>query len=315
MREAGVTAGQVRPILKWAGGKRQLLPELRPFYPPRFRRYYEPFLGSGAVFLDLHNTGRLGRAEVRLSDINADVIGCYRIVRDSPDAVVEALRALEASYKSGGAAHFYDVRDQAFNPARRKIRDSGDPAGAYTPSLAAMLIFLNRTGYNGLFRVNARGEFNVPAGRYGNPTICDEENLRAWSAALANPRVSLDVRPFDAALADAGRDDFVYLDPPYAPLSGTARFTSYTAGGFDAGQQEVLQQTVIALASRGASVLLSNSAAPQIRSLYAGRGKARRAGLRATTVAARRAINSRASSRGPVREYLITNVPRCKLLV
>ncbi len=300
----------VRPILKWAGGKRQLLPELRRFYPRRFSRYLEPFLGSGAVFLDLHNRGLLGRGEARLSDINADVIGCYRTVRDAPHDVVSALRALETSYRSGGAAHFYDVRDQAFNPARRAIRDSADPAGGYTPALAAMLIFLNRTGFNGLFRVNARGEYNVPAGRYGNPTICDEQNLLAWSAALSRPGVSLEVCAFDAALQDAGRHDFVYLDPPYAPLSGTARFTAYTAGGFDALQQRALQRTVIALAARGASVLLSNSAAPQIRQLYAGRGAARLAGLRATTVAARRAINSRAASRGPIREYLITNVPR-----
>lgn len=300
----------VRPILKWAGGKRQLLPELRPFYPRRFDRYVEPFLGSGAVFLDLHNGGFLDGREVRLSDINADVIGCYGAVRDWPGEVIAALRTLEARYKSGGAAHFYDVRDQAFNPARRAIRAAGNPAAAYTPLLAAMLIFLNRTGYNGLFRVNARGEFNVPAGRYANPTICDEANLRAWSAALARPGVSLEVRAFEAALADAGQGDFVYLDPPYAPLSGTARFTAYTAGGFDAVQQERLQRTVIALAARGASVLLSNSAAPLIRALYTGRGPARRAGLRATTVAARRAINSRAASRGPVREYLITNVPR-----
>jgi DNA adenine methylase len=315
MRDARAPVRNVRPILKWAGGKRQLLPELRRFYPRRFDRYVEPFLGSGAVFLDLHNGGALDGRVVQLSDINADVIGCYRAVRDSPNAVIAALRALEAGYRSGGAAHFYDVRDGEFNPARRAIHASGDPAGAYTPALAAMLIFLNRTGYNGLFRVNARGEFNVPAGRYGNPKICDEANLRAWSAALARREVSLGVSAFDSALADAGQGDFVYLDPPYAPLSGTARFTSYTASGFGAGQQEQLQIMVITLAGRGASVLLSNSAAPQIRALYAGRGPARRAGLRATTVAARRAINSRAASRGPVREYLITNVPRCKLLV
>lgn len=313
MHDAGGPLDHVRPILKWAGGKRQLLPELRPFYPRRFQRYFEPFLGSGAVFLDLHNTGRLGRAQVRLSDINADIIGCYRAVRDAPGEVIRSLRVLETRYRAGGAAHFYDVRDQEFNPARRALQD--DPAAEYTPALAAMLIFLNRTGFNGLFRVNARGAFNVPAGRYANPKICDEPTLRAWSGLLANPRVSLEVSTFDAALKGAGEDDFVYLDPPYAPLSGTARFTSYTAGGFDAGQQEGLQKLVIALASRGASVLLSNSAAPQIRALYAGRGAARTAGLRATTVAARRAINSRAANRGPVREYLITNVPRCKLLV
>jgi DNA adenine methylase len=308
-----IRAGAIRPILKWAGGKRQLLPELRPFYPRRFNGYFEPFLGSGAVFLDLHNSRLLDGRDVHLSDINADIIGCYRAVRDSVEQVIGALDALDAGYRAGGAAHFYDVRDRLFNPERRRIATGGDPAAAYTPALAAMLIFLNRTGYNGLFRVNARGEFNVPAGRYVNPKICDAANLRAWSAALGNPRVSLSVRAFDAALAGAGQMDFIYLDPPYAPLSGTARFTSYTAGGFGDLQQEQLQRAVIALAARGASVLLSNSVAPQIRLLYAGRGAAHHAGLRATTVAARRAINSRAASRGPVREYLITNVPRCKL--
>src|SRR3954470_3022209 len=304
-----VATGVVRPILKWAGGKRQLLPELRPFYPAQFTRYLEPFLGSGAVFLDLHNQGLLHGREVALSDINADVIGCYRTVRDEVDEVVQELRSLDRDYQLGGDAHFYGIRDRAFNPARRHVHARPDPAAAYTPRLAAMLIFLNRTGYNGLFRLNARGEYNVPAGRYTNPTICDEENLRAWSAALRRPGVTLRVAPFDAALGDAGHDDFIYLDPPYAPVSQTARFTSYTAGGFDAEQQLLLQRTVIRLACRRAFVLLSNSAVPQIRALYT-RQAARCAGLKATSVAARRAINSRASSRGPVREYLITNVAR-----
>jgi DNA adenine methylase len=300
----------VRPILKWAGGKRQLLPELRPFFPRHFRRYFEPFLGSGAVFLDLYNTGALEGRQVRLSDINADVIGCYRAVRDSIDEVVAALRALEARYRLEGAGLFYDIRDGAFNPVRRRLQAGGDPMRGYTPSLAAMLIFLNRTGFNGLFRVNARGEFNVPAGRHAHPTICDEANLRAWHAALRRRGVTLEVCAFEEALVDAGADDFAYLDPPYAPASVTARFTAYTAGGFDASRQQALQQTVIALAARGASVLLSNSAVPQIRRLYANHQAARSAGLRATTVSARRAINSRASARGPVREYLITNVSR-----
>src|SRR4029077_10300203 len=113
----------------------------------------------------------------------------------------------------------------------------------------------NRTGFNGLFRLNSRGEFNVPMGRYTNPTICDEDNLRAWSQALRRPGVSLRVAPFDVALRDAGEDDFVYLDPPYAPVSTTARFTAYTAGGFDGEQQQLLQRTVIRLACRRASVL------------------------------------------------------------
>jgi DNA adenine methylase len=300
----------VRPILKWAGGKRQLLPELRPFYPLSFNRYFEPFLGSGAVFLDLHNMGVLADRTVCLSDINADVIGCYRAVRDDVGGVIAALHEHERKYRSGGGAHFYRVRDGVFNPQRRAIHASDDPAGSYTPALAAMLIFLNRTGFNGLFRLNARGAFNVPHGRNANPRICDEENLRAWSGVLRRPGVGLDVCSFDVALERAGRGDFVYLDPPYAPLSGTARFTSYTADGFDHVAQARLQRAVLQLTGRGASILLSNSAAPQIRALYARDRRALKAGLQASTVSARRAINSRASSRGPVREYLITNVAR-----
>lgn len=303
-------AAAIRPILKWAGGKRQLLPELRPFYPRAFSRYVEPFLGSGAVFLDLLNARLLENRRVALADINADVIGCYLAVRDRPADVVAALRALESGHRKGGDGHFYAIRDGQFNPARRAVQGSSDPATGYTPRLAAMLIYLNRTGFNGLFRVNARGDFNVPAGRYANPLICDEPNLYAWSAALRRPGVTIEVAAFDAVLARAGQDDFVYLDPPYAPVSGTARFTAYTAGGFGPVQQETLQRMVIALASRGAAVLLSNSIAPQIKALYARHRGAKTAGLRATTVAARRAINSRAASRGAVREYLITNVAR-----
>jgi DNA adenine methylase len=300
----------VRPLLKWAGGKRQLLPELRPFYPRSFKRYFEPFLGSGAVFLDLHNAGLLDGRRVYLSDINADVIGCYRAVRDDVDGVIAALLAHDCAYRSAGASHFYCVRDEAFNPMRREVHAAGHPADAYTPELAAMLIFLNRTGFNGLFRLNARGAFNVPHGRNINPRICDADNLRAWSRVLGRPGVHLQVSPFEAMLERVERGDFVYLDPPYAPVSGTARFTSYTAGGFDAVAQARLQKAVLQLTARGASILLSNSAAPQIRALYARDRRALKAGLQASTVSARRAINSRASSRGPVREYLITNVVR-----
>jgi DNA adenine methylase len=308
LKRRPASATDVRPILKWAGGKRQLLPKLRPYYPPQFRRYFEPFTGSGAVFLDLHNAGLLDGREVRLSDINADVIGCYRMVRDGVDEVIAALRVLESGYGARGSDFFYDVRDRQFNPARRTVHASPDPSAAYTPALAAMLIFLNRTGYNGLFRVNARGEFNVPAGRHVRPRICDEDNLRLLSAAFARPGVMLEVVAFDKALAHAGASDFVYLDPPYAPLSVTARFTAYTAGGFGQPEQERLQQAVIGLAARGAFVLLSNSSAPEVRRLYASDEEARKAGLRTTTVPARRAINSRGTSRGPVREYVITNI-------
>ena len=307
-RTASATPPIVRPILKWAGGKRQLLPELRPYYPPAFTRYIEPFVGSGAVFLDLHNTGLLAGRDVCLSDINADVIGCYRTVRDAADAVIDELTRLDAGHRSAGRAHFYEVRDERFNPQRRAIQAEASPADHYTPALAAMLIYLNRTGYNGLFRVNSQGEFNVPAGRQSSVRICDPDNLRHVAAALGRPGVTIEVRQFHEALCAARSGDFVYLDPPYAPVSRTACFTSYTVSRFGAEEQAVLQRAVIDLASRGAYVLLSNSVAPDIGELYGENPAARGAGLKTRTVAARRAINSRASERGAVLEYLITNV-------
>src|SRR5262249_35919719 len=143
--------------------------------------------------------------------------------------VISALRTHEWRYRTHGAAHFYDVRDRLFNPERRTVHTASNPIEAYTAALAAMLIFLNRTGFNGLFRVNARGEFNVPAGRPTNPPIADGPTLRAVGAAPRRPGVDLRVCGFEAALEDAARGVFVFLDPPYAPVSGTARFTSYTS--------------------------------------------------------------------------------------
>jgi DNA adenine methylase len=299
---------KVRPILKWAGGKRQLLPTLRRYYPATFSRYVEPFLGSGAVFLDCHNQGLLDGRQVQLSDINADVIGCYRMVRDDVESVIQALSALEAGHRQDGTRHFYAVRDGQFNALRRDVHASAEPAKAYTPALAAMLIYLNRTGYNGLFRLNSSGGFNVPAGRYPKVTICDAINLRRLSAALGRPDLTIEVSGFEDALGTGRAGDFVYLDPPYAPVSRTAHFTSYTAARFGPGEQARLQQAVIRLARIGASVLLSNSVAADIRRLYATNLEAQSVGLRATQVEARRAINSRASRRGAVREYLITNI-------
>jgi DNA adenine methylase len=295
--------GLARPILKWAGGKRQLLPALRRYYPSEFQTYFEPFLGSAAVFLDLHNRRLLGRG-ARLSDSSADLIGCYVAVRDAVEEVIEELERLADGHRDRGPAHYYEVRGR-FNPLRRELADT---PSQYPPALAAMLIYLNRTGYNGLFRLNARGEFNVPAGRYERPVICDADNLRLVSAALRQPSVRIETARFDVALAGARPGDFVYLDPPYAPTSRTASFTSYTQGGFAAGDQARLQALVVGLAREGCRMLLSNSTAPAIRRLYADDRHARDAGLRAFTVPARRAINSRVSRRGPVLEFVITNI-------
>lgn len=297
-----------RPILKWAGGKRQLLPALRPYYPEHFDRYIEPFVGSGAVFLDLHLSKRLDGRQAVLSDINADIIGCYRMVREAVEDVIAALAAMAEGHKTVGRAHFYEIRDERFNPERRRIHAEPNPELRYTPELAAMVIYLNRTGYNGLFRVNRRGIYNVPAGSHGSIRICNPENLRRVSAAFSRPGLSLGVTTFQQALADVGPGDFVYLDPPYVPVSRTSYFTAYSKGKFTAAEQASLQQTVIAMAGRGARVLLSNSFAPDISRLYEENDEARNAGLTTRTVAARRSINSRSTARGAVLEYLITNV-------
>ena len=295
-----------RPFLKWAGGKRQLLPQLRRFYPDQFGAYHEPFLGSGAVFFDLADAARLHRHSVRLTDVNVDLIGCWLQVRSKPDAVIARLQALAAGYSEEPADHYYRIRDKEFNPARTEVKRG---PGSYTPDLAAMLIYLNRTGYNGLFRLNSKGLFNVPRGRYANPRICDEENLRSVSATLAGLAVDIDHEPYRQVLSSARRGDFVYFDPPYAPLSVTAQFTSYTSGGFTSADQQELQQVVIELAERGCHVLLSNSAAREIAELYDGNPDTLRVGIRAHRVTARRAINSNAARRGEIIEYAITNVP------
>jgi DNA adenine methylase len=301
------SSDRVTPLLKWAGGKRQLLGALAQHYPGRFERYFEPFFGSGAVFFDLLSSGRLEGRTVRLSDVNGDLIGCYRTLRDQPEAVIAALAILADEHRSRGSECYYDVRDQRFNPKRLALVRNGllDPDG-YTPELAAMLIYLNRTGFNGLFRLNRRGGFNVPAGRYASPRICDPGHLLDVSAAFRRSGVTLEHRPFHDALEDAAEGDFVYCDPPYEPLSRTSSFANYTADGFTMADQERLQQAVVAACRRGARVVVSNSSAQAIVDTYS-TAAARNVRLRLTPVEARRAINSHATSRGVVNELIISN--------
>jgi DNA adenine methylase len=172
-----------------------------------------------------------------------------------------------------------------------------------------MFIYLNRTGFNGLYRLNSQGSYNVPAGRYANPRICDASNLRAVARALASPGVTLAQGSYESVLS-ARRGDLVYLDPPYAPVSTTARFTSYTANGFSEDDQRRLKEVVLELADRGCAVVLSNSTAPIIRELYEGDSRVRRAKLHTHKVPARRAINSDPTARGDVMEFIISNVPQ-----
>jgi DNA adenine methylase len=298
----------VHPLLKWAGGKRQLLPQLRAFYPPAFNRYIEPFFGSGAVFFDLHASGRLRGHEAILIDSNSDLVGCYEAVRDDCPRVLSALETLAEAHAVDKSAHYYEIRDQRFNPLREQRRQA-DGRIAYTPELAAMLIYLNRTGFNGLFRVNARGGFNVPIGRYTRPGIVNRERLLRVAEALSRPGVRLALGTFESIGGMAAKGDFIYTDPPYAPLSRTASFTAYTAGRFDAADQRRLQQLLIDMARRGCHVLLSNSTAPEIAALYEHDESARAAGLCTFRVPARRAINSNAARRHAIDEYLITNIP------
>jgi DNA adenine methylase len=298
----------IRPLLKWAGGKRQLLPYLRRFYPRDFSRYIEPFFGSGAVFFDLHGAGHLQYRAAMLIDSNADLVGCYETVRDAPEAVTRKLERLADAHARDGRRHYYAVRDEQFNPIRDRLRRA-DGHIAYTPALAAMLIYLNRTGFNGLFRVNASGAFNVPAGRYERPKIVDRDKLARVADALSRPGVTLRWGSFESVLDVAVPGDFVYFDPPYAPLTRTANFTSYTSPRFDHAAQVRLQEVVLDLARRGCRLLLSNSTADEIAELYERNADARAAGLRAIRIPARRAINSNATRRGAVEEFLITNVP------
>ena len=297
----------VRPFLKWAGGKRQLLPVLRGFYPESPAGYFEPFLGSGAVFFDLINRGLLRDQRVTLSDDNADLIGCYLRVRDSLEAVIAELDSLANGHAQAGNAFYREVRDARFNPARKAWFETGGIPADYPPHLAAMLIYLNRTGFNGLFRLNSKGGYNVPPGRYDRPRIVDRPLLTAVSQILSRPHVHIEHGSFDRVLAVACAGDFVYFDPPYAPLTPTSNFRHYTGRGFETRDQEHLQRVVIALAARGVHVLLSNSTAPEITELYERNPAAHAAGIRAWRVPARRAINSRAERRGRVDELVVSN--------
>lgn len=298
------TGAEAKPLLKWAGGKRQLLPVFRRFYPERLTGYREPFVGSGAVFFDLLQRGILAAVPVALTDSNTDLIGCYLVVRDSPEEVIAALTELERRHAREGAACYYATRD-AFN-VRRAARTS--QASAYTPELAAMLIYLNRTGYNGLFRLNGTGGFNVPVGRYVRPRICHPELVRAVSAALGRDGVTVQQCGFEAAVASAAAGELVYFDPPYAPLSPTSAFGAYTAARFSEADQRRLCDGAVALARRGCQVLVSNSSAPGIDAQYRAATHAPGSGLRLWQVPARRAINSRAAGRGPVLELILTNL-------
>jgi len=264
------------PILKWAGGKRRIVHTLYDRFPRQFGTYHEPFAGSAALFLAVQPPKAV------ISDANGRLIRTYAAVRDHVDGVIDLL----GSYPND-AAFFQRMRQRS-----RKIDSATDV------EVAAWFIYLNRTCYNGLYRVNKQNAFNVPFGKYVNPTICHEELLRECSAALQG--VALNRSTFDVALRSAKRGDFVYADPPYLPVSATSSFTSYTADGFGLNDHRRLRDLALELARRGVQVLISNSAAPAILELY------KTGGFHIQTIDAGRNIAASALSRGPVKELLIS---------
>lgn len=262
----------LRPFLKWAGGKRSLIPQFARYLPETFGRYHEPFVGSAALFFHLRP------AKAALSDNNERLVRAYRGLRDDPDRVI----ALLSSYR-------YE-KDFYYRMRERAIDEEGDA------EVAAWLIYLNRTGFNGLYRVNRKNEFNVPFGKYKSPRICNEPRLRACAAQLEG--AALEVADFEASVKGAKAGDLVYFDPPYVPLSKTSSFTAYSHKRFGAEEQERLRDVARRLARRGVHVLVSNSSAPEVRRLYAD-------GFDLFEIQARRSINNRADRRGPITELLI----------
>jgi DNA adenine methylase len=272
------------PVLKWVGGKSKLLPELLSRVPKTYRHYYEPFLGGGALFFALEPE----RATV--GDLNPALIETYLAIAHDTRAVIARLEVLKRTYVDHGKPFYYEVRE-TWN------------ANGYRDSVAlraAAFIFLNKTCFNGLWRVNKSGGFNVPAGDVGEaPAIYDEDDLR--DAAKLLGRADVKNLPYDQTTANAGRGDFLYFDPPYDPLDKTSNFTAYTKEGFGDDQQAALAEHARKLRKRGAFVMLSNNDTPMIRDLYRD--------FTIDTVRCGRSINSKGDKRGKINEVLIIGQP------
>jgi DNA adenine methylase len=239
------------PFIKWAGGKGQLIPQIIRLIPTRFTRYFEPFLGGGAVFFHLASPDR----NAFLSDINYELINAYKVIRNHVEELIPALIYHQNEYNKSPKKYYYHLRDSS--SAMNKINK------------AARFITLNKTCYNGLYRVNKNGLFNVPIGKYKNPVICDADNLRKMSDVLKQSGSYLGVSDYKKILVEkTEKDDFVYLDPPFYPISNTANFTSYTNNGFSLEDQKELASLFNELTGKGCKVLLSNSNTDEIRRLY-----------------------------------------------
>lgn len=292
----------MKPFLKWAGGKGQLLPEIEKYYPfgdGTITKYAEPFAGGGAVLFDI--LSRYDLKEVYIGDINAELINTYRMIRDNIDELVSMLAGTQSAFVSMDTEHrkaYYLAKRARFNDL--KVQENGGE----NIEKAALMIFLNKTCFNGLYRVNQKGLFNVPMGVYKNPLICDEENLRAVSEKLQNVTIMCGDYRASAAFIDA--NTFVYFDPPYRPITDTASFTAYTENLFPDEEQIALAGFVDAMHEKGARILMSNSDPKNadaeddfFDTLYAG--------YKIQRVEAARMINCKSEARGKIKELLISN--------
>lgn len=284
-KAAKIIEEKPKPFVKWVGGKRQLLKQflLMNLYPPeRFDpetgRYFEPFVGGGAVFFDLLPE------KAFLSDLNSELIIAYNVIKNDVDDLIKSLKKHKTDKE-----YFSKIRAQ-------------NPEELSGVKVASRFIYLNRTCFNGMYRVNSKGGFNVPFGKYKNPLICDEDNLRKVSKALKG--VEIKKQDYKEVIKKSKKGDFIYFDPPYYPLSKTASFTSYTKEEFFEKEQIELRDTFLELHKRGCFVMLSNSDTPFINKIYS---DIQKYGIRINKVEAGRAINSKGSRRGKITEVLITN--------
>lgn len=272
----------VSPILKWAGGKRQLLPEISKYIPKRITTYYEPFVGGGAVLFDIQPPKAI------INDINSELINLYQVVKDNVDDLIEDLKR-----HRNEANYFYEVR--AWD------RDLGFYSGLSNVERASRVHYLNKTCYNGLFRVNQAGQFNAPFGRYKNPNIINEVTLRAVSKYFNEANIIFKNTDFEDAVKGIRKGAFVYFDPPYDPVSDSANFTGYSMGGFDREEQKRLKKLCDRLNKRGIKFMLSNAATDFILDLY------NEEDYRIEIIQAKRVINSNGGARGEVDEVLVRN--------
>jgi len=273
-----------KPFVKWAGGKRQLIPTLNENLPKSFGTYFEPFLGGGALLFHML-TERNGQ-KCSISDLNSDLVLAYTTIRDRVDSLITSLKNHEKNYQKDSQSYYYAVRE---NNPRSQIEKT------------SRLLFLNRTCFNGLYRVNRKGKFNVPLGKYTNPNIVNEENLRSVSNILQASRVSIECRDFEAVLRTAKKGDLVYFDPPYQPVSETANFTSYTNKNFSYDDLNRLVDLCKNLDEKGCKVLLSNSDSKEVSDLFSKKP------WHVNRIQANRSINSNSKKRTGHFELLIKN--------